>query len=136
MTFDVVSRKIYYLQQLLSDLALYQNASLAEVVNEHYKIERILELLIVTGTDLLTYLLAERGVVAKTDQDSFRLAAGHEIITMELAFRLQNDAGMKNVLLCLYEEIDCELLHQSLKPALQDFQQLVRELYPLVKNGN
>ncbi len=48
---NVLLRKIEYLQQLLNDLAPYKNATLAEVHIEHYKLERLIELLVTTTTD-------------------------------------------------------------------------------------
>jgi uncharacterized protein YutE (UPF0331/DUF86 family) len=38
---------------------------------------------------------------------------------------LQNAASMRNVLVHLYEEIDYEILHQSIPKALEDFAQFV-----------
>jgi uncharacterized protein YutE (UPF0331/DUF86 family) len=63
------------LRQLLTDLEPYREASLAQVKAEHYKIERLLEMLVVAASDLLNHLLAERGLVADSYRQTFQLAA-------------------------------------------------------------
>ncbi len=50
---DVLLRKLNYLRQLLADLAPYENATLDQVLADHYKLERIFELLVVAATDIL-----------------------------------------------------------------------------------
>jgi uncharacterized protein YutE (UPF0331/DUF86 family) len=122
---DVMLRKLLYLQQLLADLEPYREATLAEVKADHYQIERILELLVVTATDLLNHLLAERGVMADSYRDTFRLAGEHNLIPLALSERLQKAAGMRNILAHLYELIDHRVLWESIPQALADFSQLV-----------
>ncbi|MAU01570.1 MAG: hypothetical protein CL608_30905 [Anaerolineaceae bacterium] len=122
---DVLLRKLAYLRQLLRDLAPYRDATLAMVEADHYKVERLLELMVVTATDLLTHLLAERGKVAVSYKSAFQLAAKEGMVPAELSDRLQNAAGMRNILVHMYEEIDYEILHQSIPTALEDFAQFV-----------
>lgn len=57
---EVRQRKLRYLEQLLADLEPFRHASPAEVEQAHYSVERILELLAMTATDLVFHLLAER----------------------------------------------------------------------------
>lgn len=122
---EVLLRKLTYLRQLLIDLALYEDASLAEVLDNHYKIERIFELLVVVATDILNHLLAERGQVADSYRDAFQLAADQNMLPADLARRLQEAASMRNLIVHLYERIDYTILHASLGPALGDFRRFV-----------
>ncbi|GJM42983.1 MAG: hypothetical protein DHS20C20_32650 [Ardenticatenaceae bacterium] len=50
---DVLIRKLNYLRHLLNDLAPYKEATLDEVEAEHYKLERLLELLVMAASDIL-----------------------------------------------------------------------------------
>lgn len=125
---DVLLRKLLYLRQLLTDLAPYENATFAEVEAEHYKLERLLELLVATATDILFHKLAELDVAPDSYREAFRLAGEHGLLPADLATRLQNAASMRNVLVHLYEEIDYQILHDSIKPALQDFTQFTTTL--------
>ncbi len=60
MSSEVLLRKLHYLRQLLHDLAPFDGATLAKVQAEHYKLERIFELLVVTASDILFHSLAEQ----------------------------------------------------------------------------
>ncbi len=122
---DVLLRKLTYLRQVLGDLAPYQNASLDEVILDHYKIERIFELLVVAATDILNHLLGERDLVADTYRDTYKLAADQDLLPADLAERLQNAASMRNLIVHLYERIDYKILRNSIEPALRDFEQFV-----------
>ncbi len=126
MAVEVLLRKLMYMRQLLRDLELFRQASFSEVVAEHYKLERLFELLVVAASDILNHLLAEQGVVADSYRAAFRQAGEQGMIPMELAERLQDAAGMRNVLVHLYDEIDYTILHASIVPALTDFAQFVQ----------
>jgi uncharacterized protein YutE (UPF0331/DUF86 family) len=103
------------------------------VVVEHYKVERILELLATSAADLLQHLLAERGLVASSYRDAFRQAAAAGLLDEPLALRLEEAAGMRNVLVHLYDEIDYAIVHGSIGGALEDFAALVATLAPLAE---
>jgi uncharacterized protein YutE (UPF0331/DUF86 family) len=122
---EVLLRKLNYLRQLLEDLAPYQEATLAQVLAEHYKLERLFELLVVTASDILHHQLAELGAEPKSYRDTFRLAAEQGLLPADLANRLQDAAGMRNIIVHLYETIDYQILSDSIVPALHDFKQFV-----------
>jgi uncharacterized protein YutE (UPF0331/DUF86 family) len=120
---EVLLRKLAYLRRLLEDLGPYQGASLAVVRADHYKLERIFELLVVTATDILAHYLAERGNTPTSYRETFRMAGESGVLTGELAVRLQQAASMRNIIVHLYEEIDYQILRDSIDPALSDFAQ-------------
>lgn len=122
---EVLLRKLTYLRQLLADLTPYRQASLAEIETEHYKLERIFELLVVTATDILNHQLAELGLTPGSYREAYRLAAEQGFLPDDLAGRLQNAAGMRNVIVHMYETIDYAILRDSINPALHDFEQFV-----------
>ena len=128
MTNEVLLRKLTYLRQLLDDLAPYRSANMSEVTAEHYKLERLLELLVATATDILFHLLAEHNKSPNSYRDAFKMAAGEDIIPDALGNRLQQAAGMRNILVHLYEDIDYTILRDSLNPAWKDFSQFVKLL--------
>ena len=125
MAVDVLIRKLNYLRQLLADLAPYEGATLAQVESEHYKLERLFELLVITATDLLQHLLAEQQLVPDSYRATFIMAAEQGLIPNDLAERLQQAAGMRNIIVHLYEEIDYVILRDSIALALRDFTQFV-----------
>ncbi|MFQ5421784.1 MAG: DUF86 domain-containing protein, partial [Anaerolineae bacterium] len=121
MSRDVLLRKLAYLRQLLNDLAPYQTVSLTEVISEHYKIERLLELLVATATDILFHLLTEKDKSPDSYRDAFKLASDEDILSPILSQQLQQAAGMRNILVHLYEDIDYAILRDSIAPAWRDF---------------
>ncbi|MFQ5400747.1 MAG: DUF86 domain-containing protein [Anaerolineae bacterium] len=68
-------------------------------------------------------VLAEKNFAPASYRDAFKLAGEHGILPADLAVRLQKAAGMRNVLVPLYESIDYDDLHQSIPSALQGFTQ-------------
>jgi uncharacterized protein YutE (UPF0331/DUF86 family) len=118
---DVLLRKLTYLRQLLADLVPYENASLDQVLADHYKLERIFELLVVVATDILNYQLAERDLAPTTFRESYKLAAEQSLLPSDLAERLQDAASMRNLIVHLYERVDYTILRDSIAPALRDF---------------
>lgn len=122
---DVLLRKLTYMRRLLHDLAPFKGASLAEVEAEHYKIERLFELLVMAASDILHHLLAEQGQIPTSYKEAFQLAAQLGLLPESLAERLQDAASMRNILVHLYDEIDYTILHQSIPTALENFAQFV-----------
>ncbi len=120
---DVLLRKLLFLRQLLADLMPYESATLADIEAEHYKLERLFELMVTAATDILFHKLAEIAVAPDSYREAFRLAGEHGLLPVDLAGRLQYAASMRNVLVHLYEDIDYQILHDSIQPALQDFSQ-------------
>lgn len=122
---DVLLRKLTYLRQLLADLAPYRYVALEEIVAEHYKVERLLELLVMVASDILFHKLAQHGRTPVSYRDAFRMAGEAGLVPTELAASLQEAAGMRSILVHLYERIDYALLQAAIEPALRDFGQLV-----------
>ncbi len=122
---DVLVRKLALLRQLVRDLYAFEHATQAEVEAQHYAIERIFELMVGVASDLVFHILAERNITPSSYREAFRLAGQEGLLASELALRLQQAAGMRNILVHMYETIDYVILHQSIGPALRDFAQFV-----------
>jgi uncharacterized protein YutE (UPF0331/DUF86 family) len=125
MFYEVLLRKLTYLRQLLVDLTPYEGATLADVRAEHYKVERLFELLVLTASDILFHVLADYDLTPDSYRNAFRLASECDLLPADLAERLQDAAGMRNVIVHLYQEIDYTILHTSIGSALRDFKQFV-----------
>jgi uncharacterized protein YutE (UPF0331/DUF86 family) len=133
---DVLLRKLTYLRQLLADLAPYKNVTLEQVVAEHYKLERIFELLVIATTDILKHQLANRDIWPDSYRDSYKLAAKQGLLPADLAERLQDAASMRNLIVHLYERVDYTILRDSIAPALRDFSQVLAVFESQLDNKN
>jgi uncharacterized protein YutE (UPF0331/DUF86 family) len=126
-----VVRKLDTLRSLLAELEKHKGATMKEIAQDPYRVERLLELLVTAAADLLSHLLAERGEQPGTYREIFRRAGDQGLIAAELAERLEKAAGMRNVLVHLYEDIDYGIVQESVGQALRDFPALIRHLEPL-----
>lgn len=121
MSPEVLARKLAKLRVFLSDLRPYEGASLPTVEEDHYRVERLLQLLVEVATDILAHELARLGVVPASYRDAVRKAVEEGILSEELGGSLERAAGLRNVLVHLYEDLDMEILAASVEPALNDF---------------
>jgi uncharacterized protein YutE (UPF0331/DUF86 family) len=118
---EVLARKLLKLREFLLDLRAFQGASEAEVEENHYVVERLLQLVVEVSTDILAHELAARGVVPTSYRDTVRKGVEAGLLPAELGARLEEAAGLRNVLVHLYEELDYSILAGSITPALEDF---------------
>lgn len=125
MPSDVLLRKLTYLRQLLDDLQKFENASLDDVCAQHYTVERLFELLVMTTCDILFHELAEQGITPDSYRDAFKQASAHGLLSPDLSANLEKAAGMRNIIVHLYQAIDYSILHKSIRPALRDFKKFL-----------
>lgn len=129
MSPEVVKRKLAAIAAYCGDLRRHEDIVFEEFMRRHYEIERILELLIMTASDIVLHLLAQRGEPAPSSYRAAFLRAGEVgIISAELSRTLSLSAGLRNILVHEYEVIDYRVLHQAIPAALRDFSLFVAEL--------
>lgn len=126
MSPEVLARKLAKLREFLSDLKKFEDASREVVVNNHYAIERLLQLLVEVATDILAHELSSRGVVPTSYRETIRKGVEEGYLSPELGVRLERATGLRNVLVHLYEELDMDILGDSINPALEDFGEFLR----------
>ena len=98
-------------------------------MEKHYEIERLLELLVMTASDIVFHLISAKGEPAPTSYKAAFLRAGEMgIISEDLSRSLALSAGLRNILVHEYEEIDYSLVHKSIPVAIRDFTIFIREL--------
>lgn len=128
MSPDVLTRKLRRLSGYLDDLSAHRGRGAAEIAADPYELERLLELIVQVAVDILSHLLAERRVSPESYRATFELAGEHELLPTDLAGRLARAAGLRNILVHLYEDIDYDIVAASVDPAIEDFGAFVRHL--------
>lgn len=128
MSPQIAKNKIEQLAEFLEDLQQYEKINFDEFQQDkHYIIERLLELLVIYASDILLGALSERKEEMPTTLRTTFLRAGElQIIPEELAQRLAQAAGLRNVLAHAYAKVDLHIVHESIGPALQDFSEFVQ----------
>ncbi len=128
MSPEVRKRKLQKLIQYLNDLKKHEGSSFDTFMKNHYEVERILELLIETSSDLIFHELSKKVSTPDSYREAFIAAGKENIIPKALAGRLALACGMRNILVHEYEEIDYKLVHKSIKTALHDFADFIKAL--------
>lgn len=129
MSPEVVKRKLELLVQYLEDLRKHRNITYDEFLDKHYEIERILELLIETASNIVFHLVVQKDKVPPSTYRSAFLRAGELFIISEpLAQELAKAAGLRNVLAHEYDKIDYERIYKTIPIAIEIFQNLILEL--------
>lgn len=128
MTRAVLARKLERLRTYLSDLQPHSGKSVDQVLEDSYEVERLLELLVQVAVDIVGHELAEKGIVPDSYRDAFFQAGKRGLLPSELAASLADAAGLRNVLVHIYEDIDYEIITNSIDEALRDFGRFL-ELY-------
>lgn len=121
---EVIARKLASLREALR---LLQGS--AEDLNLRYKteplhraaVERWLQVAIEACIDIANYVIAANGwAMPDTGRASFRRLSEHALLTSELATRLGNAVGLRNLLVHEYADIDIETVQRVLEHDLAD----------------
>ena len=123
MSAQVIKEKIDKIFEYLKILKKYQDISYQKFSEEtHFIIERLFELLVTTSADILMHKMASEDQSLPTTLRTTFLRAGElKWIPTDLAQKLADAAGMRNILVHGYEKVDMKIIYDSLKPALKDY---------------
>jgi len=92
-------------------------------------VERYLQLAIQIIIDIGNHILSERNVTGIVNYQDIIVRLGTEgIIPIELAVKIEPMAGLRNILVHEYIEIDREKLYDFLQYSLKDFKEFVRHV--------
>jgi uncharacterized protein YutE (UPF0331/DUF86 family) len=133
MTPEVLARKLERLKVCLTDLEGHRGRSAAAIRQDPYAVERLLELVVQIALDVVAHLLAERRMTPSSYRAAFQEAGRCGLLPEQLAARLADAAGLRNVLVHMYDEIDYEIVAISIPRALEDFSQFVAALWPRIE---
>ncbi|WP_370323802.1 DUF86 domain-containing protein [Euzebya sp.] len=129
---EVVQQKVRHIARLRDDLramGVVEAARLeAEPVTRHAG-EWILTQVAQQAAAAATYLVVRSGgQVPTTYRESFRLLAADAVIDPDLAERLQALAGMRNLLVHRYDDIDLDRLAAGLRRLPEDADAFVHQV--------
>lgn len=129
---DVFDRRLGHLEELLRRLR-----GIAEVERANYladagiqaQAERWLHLAAECALDLANHLIAERGwQTPKTYREAFSTLVTQAVLDPQLGAAMEGWAGLRNVLVHLYLEVDQEILHGILTGDLDELEAFARAL--------
>ena len=121
MSPDVLARKLERLSTYLGDLEGHRGRTALDIRDDPYAVERLLELLVQVAMDIVAHLRSEQGVTPSSYRAAFEEAGRQGMLPDDLAARLAAAAGLRNILVHLYEDIDYEIVAASVDRASEDF---------------
>jgi uncharacterized protein YutE (UPF0331/DUF86 family) len=114
-----MERKLAYLRRFLDDMEGYAELDPTARYREHYAIERLLQLLCESAADVALQALKAQGQpLAESYSEIFRQLAREGMMPEELANRLVDACGMRNLLTHLYDTIDQQRVIEAVDPAV------------------
>jgi uncharacterized protein YutE (UPF0331/DUF86 family) len=129
MSPDVIAKKLVSMTTYLNDLLPHKDIAFDEFMKKHYEIERLLELLVMTASDIVFHLISSKGESIPASYKAAFLRAGElGLISSGLGKSLALGAGLRNILVHEYADIDYNLVHQSIPTATRDFADFIKEL--------
>lgn len=127
MSPEVFQRKLALLRGYRADLKAIGAAGPIE--QNHYAVERLIQLIVECMYDIVSHWLADHGHVhPDTYAEVFQEAAKQRLLSPALAESLAHAARMRNLLVHGYERIDLGKLAAAVPTALTDTDRFLDEL--------
>lgn len=122
-----IRRKIKLIQEDLAKLEALSKYSTEELDSEsvaYAALERYLERIVTRAIDLNRHIIAETGKgneSVRTYEDTFHVVSSLGIYPAKFAEEIAPSAGLRNILVHEYDDVDEEIIHQSLGKALSQY---------------
>lgn len=134
---ESVRRRLRKLDELLQRLRRLGDRPRSEFLEDEVAraaAERLLQVTIQVVLDVGAHVLSDRGVV---DWEEYRdipaRLADEDVISTDLASRLERAAGQRNVLVHLYLDVDAELVYETIAGELDAFAEFAARIDALVE---
>lgn len=132
---QIVLTRLNKIDDYLQRLDKYKTLTLQEYLdNEDIQLitERIIQIITEAALDINKYILSRLGILQQrddwTNKDYFLEAGNQKIITQDLANELSAAAGMRNVLVHLYLDIDPDQVFTAIAKSLKYYPLYMRQI--------
>ncbi|MEA3411761.1 MAG: DUF86 domain-containing protein [Pseudomonadota bacterium] len=141
---EFVQRKLQLIAEDLERLLRFRGETLDSLVADDLKlaaVERILERIVMRAIDVNEHLISELATgegrsTRLTYRDTFLLLADTGAYSREFAERIARSAGLRNILVHDYNDVDRKIVHASIKACLQDYHQYLEDVSRFVASNN
>ena len=134
----VVLRKLSELETYLKQVREYSAITLRDYQGDWKTqriVERTLQMMIETCTDLAGHIVSDKGMRAPTGYaDTFRVLMENEIITPDLCGSMEKMAKFRNVVVHQYERVDAGIVIVILGRHLADFDRFKEAILNYLRN--
>lgn len=129
---EIITTRISLLTRYLDRLKGFETVSFDEYLSNfdlQLIVERLIQLIVEAASDINSYLLVQlHQTTPSTYFDSFVEAGKKGIITRELAAELAQSAGMRNILVHQYKDIDHQLVFTAIPKALEQYPLYIQQI--------
>ena len=121
---DVLDRRLQRLEQAIADLSGIASIERGTFISDRglqAQAERWTQVAVEACIDLANHLIADRAwTTPATYRDAFLILAEHGVIDESAAARMAGWAGLRNILVHLYLDVDHARLHEILATELDE----------------
>jgi uncharacterized protein YutE (UPF0331/DUF86 family) len=141
---EFVERKLQLIAEELGRLTEFRDVALHELVADPVRlaaVERMLERIVLRAIDVNEHIIGalatgtEQKATRLTYRETFLQLADHGIYSREFAERIASSAGLRDILVHEYNDIDHRIVHASIRTALVDYATYVESVDALLRNG-
>lgn len=133
---DFIRRKLQLIGEDLGRLVRFKDLTLDELLADDIRlaaVERIIERIVMRAVDVNEHLLAERlppdaRSTRLTYRDTFLALGDVGVCTPEFAREIAASAGLRNILVHDYNDVDRRILHRSIGSCLRDYKGYVEQV--------
>jgi len=126
---EFVQRKLQLVAEDLERLLRFRDETLGSLVADDLKlaaVERILERIVMRAIDVNEHIISELSTgegrsTRLTYRDTFLLLVDTGVYPKAFAEQIARSAGLRNVLVHDYNDVDRKIVHASIKACLQDY---------------
>jgi uncharacterized protein YutE (UPF0331/DUF86 family) len=131
---EFVRRKLQLIADELGKLIQFRDVSYEELVNDPVRlaaVERILERIVLRAIDVNEHLIAslatadEERTTRLTYRETFQRLAHLGVYDDEFANRISPSAGLRNILVHEYNDVDHRIVHSAIRTALDQYRTYV-----------
>jgi len=139
---ELLERKLRLIVDDLQHLVQFKDESLASLKSDEIRlaaVERLLERIVMRAIDVNEHLLSElwkgEGKSTRlTYRDTFLMLADLDVYSAEFAAKIADSAGLRNILVHDYNDVDRKIVHSSIRSCLQDYQSYVESVTSYLNN--
>lgn len=140
---EFVRRKLHLITEDLVRLVRFKDETLVALVADDLRlaaVERLLERIVMRAVDVNEHLLSE---LASPDarcarlsyRDTFLMLADLGVYPADFAERIAASAGLRNILVHDYNDLDRSILHRSIGACLRDYASYVEQVEEFIARG-
>ncbi|WP_200180574.1 type VII toxin-antitoxin system HepT family RNase toxin [Ectothiorhodospira mobilis] len=128
---DFIRRKLQLIGEDLGHLLRFKDLTLDQLLADDIRlaaVERIIERIVMRAVGVNEHLLAERLPPDAPYRDTFLALADVGLCTPEFAREIAASAGLRNILVHDYNDVDRRILHRSIGSCLRDYKRYVEQV--------